>query len=90
MYHVQHFLRPCGHPVVAKQQKLCDTQNPTDIKAKHIVTAVSCASLQTQLKQTVLLTTPSSQAQLSLTFDSDLRHSLNDAEAAHGHAGVVG
>lgn len=32
----------------------------------------------------------SSQAQLSLTFDSDLRHSFNDAKTAHGHAGVVG
>lgn len=32
---------------------------------------------------------PLSQAQSSLTFDSDLRHSLNDAKAAHGHAGVV-
>lgn len=32
---------------------------------------------------------PSSQARASLTFDSDLRHSFNDAEAAHGHAGVV-
>lgn len=30
------------------------------------------------------------QAQLSLTFDSDLRHSLNDAKAAHCHTGVVG
>lgn len=26
----------------------------------------------------------------ALTFDSDLRHSFNDAEAAHGYAGVVG
>lgn len=29
-------------------------------------------------------------ARASLTFDSDLRHSFDDAEAAHGHAGVVG
>lgn len=26
---------------------------------------------------------------IALTFDSDLRHSFDDAKAAHGHAGVV-